>query len=470
MLSIRPPASHFGASAGASTVSIGRSCLVGRRPRRRFATPARLCGWASAGHFSPLRQKYLRQIGQRESLEASFELLDEAVGLERVGRLDEALLAYGRILKTSQQASQVRAETLRRSALLHQRLAQPREAIELFRTYLSEAPHSERGAEVMQAIAWNHVRLDQTTQASEQFQAVLSKFPQSPQAAEAAYWLAQKLAEVSNTEQSLSLLGRVFQRRELARERPELFGQALCLQCQLLSDQDQWPAVEALVEANKEFVTDATQRAKLAYWSAEAAFRARDYNTARERFNKLKPKTIGIERSWTAMVPLRQAQLAARRQQWREVLSILDQMERDFPEFELNYEVGYLRGRALAGLGNMTAARKFYRQVLDNKQANETEAAIMAGWMIGETYFHQRDYPRARQAYQLVMEKQSFPEWQSRAALQAGKCWELEQHWNEAAEVYATALERWPQSISGQQLKSRLRWAQNQSTTEISTQ
>ena len=108
----------------------------------------------------------------------------------------------------------------------------------------------------------------------------------------------------------------------------------------------------------------------------------------------------------------------------------------------------------------MTAARKFYRRVLDNQAAKETEAATMAGWMTGETFFHQHDYARARAAYQAVMEKTTLPEWQTRAALQAGKCWELEQQWDEAADVYATALKHWPDS--DQQLETRLRWAQGQ--------
>ncbi len=422
------------------------------------------------GRSISFAREYLRQIEQRSALEADFEVLDDAVGLERVGRYDEALIAYARILRTHVDASKLRAETLRRSALLHQRLAQPQEAIELFQQFLADYPHSKRTAEVMQSIAWNFVRLDQTAQAADQFQAVLEKFPQSAQAAEAAYWLAQRRADEENTEQALVLLGRVLDCDEVASEQPKLLARALNLKCQLCASQDEWQAIEALVEANKEWIASGQFRAQLEFWSAEAAFRLGEYNTARKRFLELQPKTIGVQQPWTAMVPLRRAQLAARRQQWRGVLQILDHMEREFPNFELDYEVDYLRGRALAGIGQMTAARKYYRRVLDNDKGQGTEAATMAGWMTGETYFHQRDYPRARVAYQQVMEKNSFPEWQSRAALQAGKCWELEQRWDEAADVYAAALKRWPHSFSEPQLTSRLRWAQNQSRSNNAIQ
>lgn len=422
------------------------------------------------GNSVSYAKEYLQQIDERKALVANFEILDSAVGLERNGRYDEALGAYAEILQSPAAAADVRAETLRRSALLHERLAQPREAIGLHQQYLAAYPDSKRTAEVMLSIAWNHVRLDQTAQAEDQFQAVLAKFPQSAQAAVAGYWLAQKRAEENSTEQSLALVEQVLRQEQLPERQPQVLAKALCLNCQLLSLQAEWKGIESLVEGKKELVAEGPLRTRLEFWSAEAAFRLRDYKIARQRFAALQPQTIGIAEAWTAMVPLRRAQLAARRQQWREVLSIVERTEREFPDFELQYELDYLRGRALAGLGNMTAARKFYRRVVNSKEGKDTEAATMASWMIGETFFHQHDYPRAREAYQLVMERKSFPEWQSRAALQAGKCWELEKRWDEAADLYAKALQRWPRSFSEQQLESRLRWAQNQSTTEKTTQ
>ncbi|MEM8944725.1 MAG: tetratricopeptide repeat protein [Planctomycetota bacterium] len=415
-------------------------------------------------------QNYVKQINEQKAKKARYEVLDEAVRYEREARFDEALVAYASLLRQETVGGEVRSETLRRAARLHERLAQRDDAVALYKQFLTEFPHSKYSAQMMQAIAWNYVQSDQTAQASDQFQALLLKFPQSPQAAEAAYWLAQRSADENNTGRALELTQGVLAQPEAAKQTPSLLARVLCLHCQLIASQEAWADIESLVESNKEVVSEGPLRSVLEFWSAEAAFRARDYNTARQRFAALEPKTIGIQQPWVAMVPLRRAQLAARRQQWAELLNILDRMEREFPGFTLAYEVDYLRGRALAGRGEMTAARRYYRQVLDNPDANDSEAVSMAGWMIGETYFHQRDYPRARAAYEAVMERTTYPEWQSRAALQAGKCWELEQRWDEASRVYARALQRWPDSYSGEQLKSRLRWAQNQTRQETKTQ
>jgi len=412
-------------------------------------------------------QTYLTKMGERKSSEENFAVLDEAVGWERDGRHDSALAAYHELLE-QQLSGPVRAETLRRAARLHDRLAQSREALDLYRKFLAEYPSSKRTVEVLLSVAWLHDRLDQSAQAADHFRLVHAKFPQSAEAADAAYWLAMTAADEKDSRPATKYADWLLAQESLPTERPELWAKALCLKCQLISRAGRWQQIEELVAAVEEYLPTGPLKTKLDFWAAEAAFRLRQYDTARTRYTALQPRTIGVDEAWTAMVPLRRAQLAARRQQWGEVLKILDQLEQALPdfgrEFELDYEVDYLRGRALAGRGNMTAARKFYRRVLDNKLAADTEAATMAGWMTGETFFHQRDYPRARRAYQKVMEQTSLPEWQSRAALQAGKCWELEQRWDEAANIYTTALKQLPKSDSDQELESRLRWAQKQFT------
>lgn len=420
-------------------------------------------------------KKHLVTIRTRQSAQQDFALLDEAVGWERDGRHDVALAAYDQILKQPL-SGLLRAEALRRAAKLHARLAQSGESLSLYRVFLEEYPSSPRVAEVMLAVARLYDQLDQSTQAADQFRGVCLKFPQSAQAADAAYWLVRHFSDKKevadapgHVKQALRYADELLAREQLANDRPQLWGQTLCLKSQLLAAQGKWHQVDALVESERAQLSEGPLsvgplRAKLDFWAAEAAFRLRQYDLARDRFADLQPLVAGINEPWVGMVPLRRAQLAARQQRWGEVLKILDQFQREMPEFELDYEVDYLRGRALAGRGEMTAARRFYAQVLTCEAAQGSEAAVMAQWMIGETYFHQRDYPRARAEYKTVMQQASLPEWRSRAALQAGKCWELENEWAKAEQVYLAALQDWPDSDSDNEIETRLRWAQRQST------
>lgn len=414
--------------------------------------------------FVSFAQDYLLRLETRVSDSADFKKLEEAVGWQRDARHDIALAGYHQLLKHKGLNLQLRAEVLRRAAQLHQQLDHLSEALPLYQLLLAEFPHSPHAAQVQSSVAWIYDQLDQPTQAAEQFRQLYEKFPHSPQAGAAAYWLAMWSADQQNSAQAMHYIDWLLEQQLSADEANDLRGKSLCLKCQLLASQENWPAIEELAELHARQLPPGTSATRLEFWQAESVFRQRHFEEALTLYEQLQPKTIGISEAWTAMVPLRVAQLTARRQQWTKVLRQLDRLEADHPDFQLDYEVDYLRGRALAGRGEMSAARNHYQRVLDNPKATDTEAATMAGWMIGETYFHQNEYALARRAYLQVIELTEFPQWQARAALQAGKCWELEENWDEAVEVYSRALERWPHSAAEQELQSRLRWAEIQTT------
>ena len=267
------------------------------------------------GASASYAENYLAQIRHRQSSHANFALLDEAVGWERDGRHDAALAAYRKLLKEHTDHDQVRAETLRRAAKLHDRLSQSREALALYQQFLAEYPESDQTVEVRTAIAWLHLRLDQPTQAAEQFRGVLANFPQSAQAVEAAYWLASANADKKSadkkgsdehTDQAAQYVDWLLAHETLPAERAQLWGKTLCLKCQLVSSRGEWKQVEEVVSSAKGRLGNGPLSTKLDFWAAEAAFRLKQYDTARERYKALQPKIIGINKAWTGMVPLRQ--------------------------------------------------------------------------------------------------------------------------------------------------------------------
>jgi len=204
-----------------------------------------------------------------------------------------------------------------------------------------------------------------------------------------------------------------------------LWEKTLLLKCQLAASDHQWQEIKNLIVQEGGPFDEGPRKVRAVFWLAEAEFRTGHPNRALALFDSLAEQTKNSEQSWVAMVPLRRAQLRARRQQWTEVLKILKEAEDSFP---LKYEVDYLRGRAYAGLGEMPLARQNYQRVLSREAAKNTKTATMAQWRIGETFFQQSDYPRARLAYRKVIDEHTHPEWQARAALQAERCLELEQN------------------------------------------
>ena len=64
--------------------------------------------------------------------------------------------------------------------------------------------------------------------------------------------------------------------------------------------------------------------------------------------------------------------------------------------------------------------------------------------MIGETYFHQKDYEPAVGDYLRVESLYAFPRWQAAALLQAAKCYELQGKRAEAERLYAQLIKDYP--------------------------
>jgi TolA-binding protein len=136
------------------------------------------------------------------------------------------------------------------------------------------------------------------------------------------------------------------------------------------------------------------------------------------------------------MIALRQAQSLAQQNEWTDAFDIASKIEKDYPAFEQQYEVDYLLGRCLAMKAEFDAARQMYKKVIRSPISEKTETAAMAQWMIGESYFHQKNFKAAAKEYQQLEILYAYPTWQAASLLQAGKCRERLGEKDEAAKLY----------------------------------
>ena len=157
-----------------------------------------------------------------------------------------------------------------------------------------------------------------------------------------------------------------------------------------------------------------------------------------------------------AKVPLRRAQILALQNKWDDAYEIAVEIEKDFPDFQQQYEVDYLLGRCLANRADFDAARRAYNRVIRSTPGAKTETATMAQWMIGETFFHQKNYQNAIREYLRLETLYAYPIWQAAALLQAGKCHELLGEPEPAATLYRRILKVYPQTTFADQAKHRL--------------
>ena len=100
----------------------------------------------------------------------------------------------------------------------------------------------------------------------------------------------------------------------------------------------------------------------------------------------------------------------------------------------------------MAAENDYDGARAAYQKVIHSPAGGKTEVAAMAQWMIGESYFNQKDYATALRDYLRVEVVYSYPRWQAAALLQAAKCYQQLGQQQEAAELYAKVLQSYPQT------------------------
>ena len=152
--------------------------------------------------------------------------------------------------------------------------------------------------------------------------------------------------------------------------------------------------------------------------------------------------------------------MRAHDRRWDEAYAIATQIGSRFPQFHQQHEVEYLLGRYHASRGEFDEARRAYQRVIDSETGRGTETAAVAQWMIGETYFRQKQYHQAIRAYYRVEALCDYPRWKAAALLQAGKCHEMIDRWKEAAELYSKVVNNYAQTSFGDKAAERLRVAQ----------
>jgi TolA-binding protein len=243
---------------------------------------------------------------------------------------------------------------------------------------------------------------------------------------------------------------------------PKILPPALVLQAQVAVAGEQWTAVGPPLERLVTEFPESPLKLLAEYLRAEALYRQGDFDRAEPRFAKLAVETKDRRDKWLPMIPLRRAQMLAteERKQWSEALELASPIESEFPDFEQQYEVDYLIGRCLAGQGSFDEARAAYRKVTRSETGGKTETAAMAQWMIGEAFFHQKNYEAALRAYLPVEILYDFPNWRAAALLQAGKCYELLGEWKQASELFARLLKLFPDSEFAADASDHLQAAQ----------
>jgi TolA-binding protein len=403
----------------------------------------------AAGAFEQLLARY-----PQDPLAAEAALVRGQI-LDRLKQPENALAMYRLVIEKHAEAPQL-PQALLGAARICDRLQQNAEAAELFERLDREFPDLPEREAALYEWAWVLQKLKQPAQADVLFERLRSAMPRSQFWGDAVYRLAEHAKEAKNFDRATALVTELI----AGDPGPPILPHALYLQGQIAVAAEHWNKVQApLARLVAEF-PDSKLAPLAKYFLAEAAYRQDDYETASERFAALAQETKGGQEKWLPMVALRRAQILALQKKRPEALELAQQIAAQQPGFEQQYEVDYLIGRCLAAEGSFEDARTAYRKVTRSETGGKTETAAMAQWMIGESYFHQKNYETALREYLRVEILYAYPTWQAGAELQAGKCHEELGEWKQASELYAKLLKTYPDTTFAEEASKRLQTAQ----------
>jgi len=412
------------------------------------------------------------KAGKLPEAEATFERLltdypDDALApeaalaraqiLEQLKRPDAALTMF-RMVTEKYPASPQLPQAMLGAARLHELAGQHAEAAALYQRLDREFPNLPEHETVIYEWAWVLRELDKPAEADALFEQLRVAMPRGRYWADAVYRLAERAYQAKDfaraNELSSELIAGV--------DGPKILPHALLLQAQVAVSGEQWAKVGPPLDRLVREFPDSPLKFLAEYLQAEAAYRQGDFEQAEPRFAELSRQTKGRHDKWLPMIPLRRAQMLAneQRKQWSEALEMALPIESAFPGFELLYEAEYLIGRCLQSQGSFDEARAAYRKVTRSETGGKTETAAMAQWMIGETYFHQKNYETALREYLRVEILYDYPDWQAGALLQAGKCHEALGEWKQASELFAKLIKSFPESEFVADATERLQVAQ----------
>jgi TolA-binding protein len=386
----------------------------------------------------------------------------QAKSHERLGSVDTAAAMYRLVLDKYASSEQAPVAMLALARLLDQQGRHP-DAVALYERYVQMYPKAPDVDAALYQWAWALVDLNQGDEANTVFNRLIEEHPASSYYPDAAYRLAEHAVQTKDYRRAQGLVERIL----ATQPQGDVLAHSLYLQGQIAALEERWPDVAPSMERLLHEFPGTPLTLPASYWAAEGYYRQQQYQEAGRRLNELAPLAEQHNDPWLAMVYLRRAQVLAHEKKWSEAHNLASAIAGKYPEFRQQYEADYLIGRCLMAQAKFSDARAAFENVIRSTTGGRTETAAMAQWMIGETYFHQKNYLEAIKAYHRVERLFPFPRWQAGALLQSGKCHEMRGEFADAVKLYAQLLKDYANTPYSEEASQRLRVAQKRATQNI---
>lgn len=367
----------------------------------------------------------------------------------------DAELAIGRYQQLAEHHPQdpLAAHAKLRCATLLDQLQRDAEAEAILVELTKSQPDVLPAEDLWYRLAW--VRMDQKKQkeALDAFEQIHQRFKDSDLWEDSTYRIAEAALSAGDIETAREYLQKLLEKK--GQSKVALFGRYMLGQVEIQAGN--WQAAISHMDVVAENVADEPLHSMAMFWGGEARFRCEKFAEAKTKFEQMLTDNMGRNLESLPVAEMRLAQIFAHQNDWEAAYEKALEIEQDYPNFAQAHELDYLIGRCLARQGEFQKARAAYTKVTQSTTARQSETAAMAQWMIGETYFHQKNYDAAVRAYaQVASGYEAFPKWKAAALLQIGKCHEIQENWEKATQYYTEVRTDFENSPFAPEAETRL--------------
>ena len=366
--------------------------------------------------------------------------------------IDLAIQRYQQLAQHYPQDPLAAHAKLRCASLLDQ-LQRDAEAEAILVELAENTPEVLPAEDIWYRLAW--VRMDQKKQkeALDAFEQIHQRFQDSDLWEDSTYRIAEAALSAGDIDKAREYLQKLLEKK--GQGKVAMFGRYMLGQVEVQAGN--WPDAIPHMDTVAQQVTDEPLHSMAMFWGGEARFRSEKFADAKTKFEQLLKDSMGRDLESLPIAEMRLAQIFAHQDDWDAAYQKATEIEARYPSFAQTHELDYLIGRCLALQGEFQNARAAYAKVIQSPTARQSETAAMAQWMIGETYFHQKNYDAAIRAYaQVASNYGAFPKWKAAALLQIGKCHEIQENWEKATQYYTEVRTDYENSPFAPEAETRL--------------
>ena len=153
---------------------------------------------------------------------------------------------------------------------------------------------------------------------------------------------------------------------------------------------------------------------------------------------------------------VKQLELLAQTRQWGQVGPVVAAWLTANPSHVQLAEVMLVKAQFEIGTARIDEARATLGHEIFKAETTADRLKAQSQWLVGETYFLQKEYEAAVAEYSSVVRTSQDAKWKSLALLQAGKCYEIVGQAQDAKQLYEEALKITPSPSVKKQIELRL--------------